>query len=805
MTQIATPPATRPYERIEPLLKHVRPIRSGKPGVTAQCPAHDDAHNSLTVWEDEDDHHVGVQCYANCSRAAICAAWGISEADLHVREERDNGRPPVIKLSLFDFCAEKLIHPNDLIIMGLGVTDRLPYHKEGKNYLAVRIPYFLADGTEHSRARIRYQRTDGNKGLAWTAGDGAIIPYGLQRLSDARAAKYVIVVEGETDCWTLWAHGFPALGIPGASMGNKLQAEHLFGIDKVFIIQEPDNGGRGFAAGVLSRLSAIGYSGQRYVIDFRKVTGEKDPNDLHKKDIAGFKDAMHAALASVGPRRPTIARLADLRREQLPAIRWAIDPILPEGVTILGGKPKLDKSWLALTLQVAIAEGGAALGKYPVERGEVLYISLEDNKKLLQKRTNTLLQSLRMEAVSSDLFYATDWPRLNDGGQELLAEFIDHHPRLKLICIDPWARIKPKTTGRSQPYDDDYEALTPLQQIAGERGMSILIIDHLRKMGSEDPLDLLSGSVGKAGAVDGFLLLDRKRGETDARLYVTGRDIENDQELLLSFDPELALWTVKGEADENTVAATPERQAILNVLRDALTGLKVKEIAESLGGKNVNTTRNLLVALRREGKVALHNNIYTLVNQHPSENAIHSKPSNHSKLSSPDHGMAEGIEPDDEGISEVTMANANHSNHRKFSGADEAKIAPDNEGIGEVPMVNANHRNLLGEHPRPVDDVSPPQVTRVTTVPMDTNRSLTDEHIRAEAQRLSKLTRVQTPDGPGRILSSTPITMQVQRLKIGVVLDSEPERGAHYYHPSQIEAALPGTHPVEQGKFAEGP
>lgn len=304
--------------------------------------------------------------------------------------------------------------------------------------------------------------------------------------------------------------------------------------------------------------------------------------------------------------------------------------------------------------------------------------------------------------------------------------------------------------------------------------MSILIIDHLRKMGSEDPLDLLSGSVGKAGAVDGFLLLDRKRGETDAHLYVTGRDIEEEQELLLSFDPTLALWTVKGEANENTVAATPERQAILNVLRDALTGLKVKEIAEALGGKNVNTTRNLLVALRHEGKVALHNNTYTLDTQHPSDTAIHSKPSNHSnhsKLDGLDHGMDEGIEPNDEGISELTMANANHS-------------------------------NLLGGHPRPLDSVSSPQDTRVT---IDTNRFLTDEHIRAETQRLSKLTQVQTPDGPGRILSSTPITVQVQRLKIGVVLDSEPERRAHYYHPSQIEAALPEARPVEQVKLAAGP
>src|SRR5437763_8628563 len=105
----------------------------------------------------------------------------------------------------------------------------------------------------------------------------------------------------------------------------------------------------------------------------------------------------------------------------------------------------------------------------------------------------------------------------------------------------------------------------------------------MRKMESEDPIDQISGSVGKTGAVDGFILLYRKRQETDAHLFVIGRDIEQEQDLMLSFSHECASWVVKGEADSDTVAATPERQAILDELSKHEHGLTCKELAKTLG------------------------------------------------------------------------------------------------------------------------------------------------------------------------------------------------------------------------------
>ena len=52
------------------------------------------------------------------------------------------------------------------------------------------------------------------EGSRWNSGEGKIVPYGLERLDEARKAGYLVLVEGESDCWTLWYQGFPALGIP---------------------------------------------------------------------------------------------------------------------------------------------------------------------------------------------------------------------------------------------------------------------------------------------------------------------------------------------------------------------------------------------------------------------------------------------------------------------------------------------------------------------------------------------------------------------------------------------------------------
>ena len=64
---------------------------------------------------------------------------------------------------------------------------------------------------------------------------------------------------------------------------------------------------------------------------------------------------------------------------------WAIPAILPVGLSVLAGPPKVGKSWLALQFAQAVASGGMALG-FPVEFGRVLYLALEDPSRRLKER-----------------------------------------------------------------------------------------------------------------------------------------------------------------------------------------------------------------------------------------------------------------------------------------------------------------------------------------------------------------------------------------------------------------------------------
>lgn len=76
---------------------------------------------------------------------------------------------------------------------------------------SVKVPYYGEDGTEGAvRFRLALTASGGVARFRWRTGDHAL-PYGLNRLQEVRKAGWVLVVEGESDCWTCWYHDIPAL------------------------------------------------------------------------------------------------------------------------------------------------------------------------------------------------------------------------------------------------------------------------------------------------------------------------------------------------------------------------------------------------------------------------------------------------------------------------------------------------------------------------------------------------------------------------------------------------------------------
>ena len=69
-------------------------------------------------------------------------------------------------------------------------------------------------------------------------------------------------------------------------------------------------------------------------------------------------------------------------------MRWVIPIYLAEGLTILAGKPKIGKSWLALMLALAVARTTEALDQFVENGGAVLYGAFEDNERRMKARVD---------------------------------------------------------------------------------------------------------------------------------------------------------------------------------------------------------------------------------------------------------------------------------------------------------------------------------------------------------------------------------------------------------------------------------
>jgi AAA domain/IclR helix-turn-helix domain len=273
--------------------------------------------------------------------------------------------------------------------------------------------------------------------------------------------------------------------------------------------------------------------------------------------------------------RDWVYTAAELQHRVFPDISYCVPDLIPEGLTIIAGKPKIGKSWLALDICIAIAAGRYCLGGRKPVPGDVLYAAVEDNARRLQRRIDRLLSTFN-DQWPEGLTLTNSWRRLDKGGVDDIRQWIETTGNPRLIILDTLAGVKPIRT--REGYLEDYESLAALHRLASETGVSILVLHHTRKMEAEDPVDTVSGTLGLAGCADSVLILARSSQGTT--LYVRGRDIE-EAEHAVTFDKINCRWTILGSAAD--VHRSNERGRILAALEDAGQALSPQEIAASTG------------------------------------------------------------------------------------------------------------------------------------------------------------------------------------------------------------------------------
>jgi len=369
------------------------------------CPFHDDSTPSFTV----NINNSQWKCYG-------CDKQGNAQKFL---EEYFNITSEEARKRLADYAGVDLKENNDasgkqqkkkksFTIEDYAKAKRLPVDflrdlgiKNSKS--GITIPYY-----DESRAvfsnRQRYGDSDTGPKFAWSRGSKVCL-YGLWRLSEVREQGYVFLVEGESDCHTLWYQGEPALGVPGATVFQPHWAELLDGVT-LYVLQEPDMGGETFVKKVADALAKHkrDENDKAYIV---KLLSAKDPSSLYIDNPDNFKEHIKRAVDmaeeldwSDYTEETNILEDAPVKLKQPP--EWIINS---EGVYTINEKTGLPTcvtpTPLIISKRLKCTETGTEKLEIAFRRDGEWQYGIFDRSSIFQARSITQLADLGV-AVSSE-------------------------------------------------------------------------------------------------------------------------------------------------------------------------------------------------------------------------------------------------------------------------------------------------------------------------------------------------------------------------------------------------------------------
>ena len=562
-----------------------KPRPAGDHKQNACCPFHQEDNPSFWfntengLWKCEAGCGSGnaTSFLARLEGIGTSVAWAklCELAGTPPEENRKRGPMPRLPLTLMEYAAAKRL--DEVRIRAWGLYD----HADSAGITCVAIPYYDESGAL-TATKLRYH-PEGQR-FGYLPG-GKTTLYGLW-LPLNKEAKAVILVEGESDAQTLWQHGIPAYGVPGAGNFQSGWAPILHDRD-VYLHLEPGQSGEVFLNRTAKALLQGGYRGRLRAFRCSDINpAAKDPSDLHlllgeKTPVAireALKDAaaidLEAGLAvrdaapSLPPKK-SVNRLqtysaAELYGKALERPPVIVQGLIPAGLSVLAGAPKRGKSWLALQMGVSVAAGQPFLGM-ATEQGDVLYLDLESRQYRVQSRLAALLPGRAPEHLA----IAHEADGLDGGLLEQLGGWCAEVKKPALIIIDTLGRVKGGSRRGENAYEGDTRIFGGLQKFAMQHRLGIVAVHHTRKsIPDTDYFERVSGSMGLTGVCDEVIVLGGKRTEPDnVILNASGRDFDP-RELVLGFDK--GVWTLKsansGEYQkERAYAADPAVRGIIRL------------------------------------------------------------------------------------------------------------------------------------------------------------------------------------------------------------------------------------------------
>ncbi|MGH7564034.1 MAG: AAA family ATPase [Gemmatimonadota bacterium] len=529
---------TAPSATVARVLERLQEVRPNGAGWKARCPCHDDENPSLNV-NTGDDGRTLLHCFVGCAIEDVVAAVGLTMRDLFPPRTTDYADKPADLDTLARLggkgltlarYAEHLKLPDDYLRRA-GLEDSTWVGKP-----AVSIPYRDQDGTVTA---TRYRLALAGDRFRWAKGSKPTL-YGLPGLDAARSAGFVLVVEGESDVHVLRHAGIPAVGIPGAQSWRDEWAPHFGGIERMYLFQEPDQGG----AALVRKIAGSPLAPRVQVARFVAGGKIKDPAEFWAAwpETKTLTSAIDAALAEARPiaeilaeeepaaepepmtddepgRLPHAIPMTEIVRGEPPA--FFVETLIPDReLAVLFGRGGSGKSTLALHLAGASAAAEEALEAFGCAGGPVLYVTAEDPADHLRNRLEALCSG---HGWDRDLTLANVYV-IEAGGHVLedaafQAHVLAEARRIgaRLAVFDPFKFL---TRANENSNTENAPVVAFLGRLAREVGLAVVVLHHETKP-HEDRRRLADRLRGATALYDGARAVLHVDLTSDGLLTVT--------------------------------------------------------------------------------------------------------------------------------------------------------------------------------------------------------------------------------------------------------------------------------------------
>lgn len=305
-----------------------------------------------------------------------------------------------------------------------------------------------------------------------------------------------------------------------------------------------------------------------------------------------------------------------LRETEFPPIRWAVEKIIPEGLTILAGDPKSGKSLIAVDICSAVSSGSLAFGECACVQGHSIYFSFEDPQRRIKDRIRDQCDNWPHEFIIID----QGIPKLGDEFYLVMDSIVAEWPLTRIMIFDTLQLFVPPKKNGVSDYDHYYSILDPLHKWALDHHVAVVAITHKNKSKAQDgdnPFASIIGSVAIQSAADALIMLSKNYAKgsildgsiPDGYLDVSGREVVAERHLL-EFDTEALRWALKHKLAVEVEGGNPNWLLITSALKSR--PMKPHEISAETK-INRATVKSCLQRMAKKDLTVSNDGVWSLV------------------------------------------------------------------------------------------------------------------------------------------------------------------------------------------------